>query len=115
MDVLREIGGRWRELGAAEQAEYADQAATLKAKYEKAVAKYRKSKEFRQYEAEKRAFQDKQKVDRKKRALSASPSPRARKAMRPKRKSRRRSRRRASVPKAPKPAAAASPSPAPRR
>merc|ERR1719167_1622142 len=101
-DVLREIGGMWRDLSEGEQQKYSAKATKLKAKYEMELEAYQKTRKYKAYQAEKEACYAERKE--KKRAASAS----ARKVSKPKqpkrrksRSSRRRRRRRAATPKAP--------------
>lgn len=112
-DVLKEIGVMWGDLGESEKKKYTQKAVGLKAKYEKELRAYQKTKQYKEYQEEKEAFYAKRKAD-KKRSVSRSAS-RARKVKKPKkqRSARRRStsrrrRRRSATPKAPSSSASAS-------
>merc|ERR1719204_2945640 len=100
-DVLRELGGMWRDLSEREQQKYQAKAEKLKAKYEMELEAYQKTNKYKAYQAEKEAFYAERKA--KKRAASAGSARRGKKPMQPKRRKRasrrRRRRRRAATPK----------------
>merc|ERR1719228_1757246 len=76
-DVLREIARRWGTLDKKGQAPYVVLAMEAKKEYQAELAEYHQSEEYAQYTAEKEAFMDKRKAEKRK-------ARQAEKAMRPK-------------------------------
>jgi len=65
-DAVKKLGAMWSALSAGKKKPYDDKAASLKAKYEKAVEKYHKTSNYKKYMAEKEAFDAQKKADLKK-------------------------------------------------
>jgi len=65
-EVTKNAGAEWKVLDAAEKKKYLDAAASEQAKYQKDLAKYKKSDEYAQYQEKLQAFKHKKKMNLKK-------------------------------------------------
>merc|ERR1712060_418753 len=55
-EVTKTAGSEWKALGEAERKKYVDAAASEQADYQKKPAKYKKTKEYKQYQEKLQAF-----------------------------------------------------------
>lgn len=65
-EVTKTAGSEWKALSEAERKKYLDAAANEKAKYQKDLARYKKSKEYKQYQEKLEAFKTNKKNKMKK-------------------------------------------------
>lgn len=64
-EAAKEMGKRWAALGDEKKQSYKDQSAKLKVEYDEKLEEYKKSDEYAEYEAAKKAYQAKQKASKK--------------------------------------------------
>jgi len=90
--ILKALGEQWKGLSDKARKSFQDKAEKAKAKYQTALAKYQKTKAYKKYEEEKKAYKDQQTKKRKQlEGKDANPKP-AKKAKAPKRASKSKSR-----------------------
>merc|ERR1712066_458835 len=73
-DAMVELGKMWGKLSAAKKKPYEDKAAAAKAKYQKTLEKYKKSNNYKKYQAEKDEFYANKKAELKKLDAKQNPS-----------------------------------------